>query len=253
MNRRAILTLCAAAAMAPSLRAGSATLVERNVERRLLLALRLPPQALERHLPADWEPAAQPPGPFAGANMFVLFYDRAHQLDGAGQPTPQATARFVVLAPFARPRSGGDAAFVVARIYLPDPQLMPGPYGNGVPAETRQRYQSDGPVFTPGTATEEWSMSATNGDRISLEAAYRRGRPVRAQRELKIHSSRDGAFHRIYRTDELLDVVRSRPANIDRVDRLELRFAVADLPVLAQAEVVAVASYPLYLRDVSLP
>ncbi|MGG5809223.1 hypothetical protein [Falsiroseomonas sp. CW058] len=255
MNRRMLMTLLAGAGTGLVMRQGvrAATLVERNVESRLALALRLPAAAVQRQLSGPWETAGQPPGPFAGANLFVLFYDRAHALDGAGQVPPQATARFVVLAPFARSRDSGESAFVVSRIYLPDASLMPGPYRNGVPAETRRRFSSDGPAFAPGTASEAWEMQAANGDRISLSVDYRRGRPTRAQRELRIYSSVEPGFHRIYRTDEVLDVVRSRPAGIDRADRFSAAFAVADLPELAEAEVVAVTAYPLYLRDVSLP
>jgi hypothetical protein len=78
---------------------------------------------------------------------------------------------------------------------------------------------------------------------------------MRSNPETKPRSAVDPTISRVYRVDQGLDLVRSVPVGIDRVHAYSLRVTVPELrPVFDGSEqLVSIALYPWYLRQVSLP
>ncbi|PYM40419.1 MAG: hypothetical protein DME12_15695 [Candidatus Rokuibacteriota bacterium] len=72
---------------------------------------------------------------------------------------------------------------------------------------------------------------------------------------MKVYSSVEPTFFRIYRVEQGLDVARSIPDGVDRVQVFQLRVAVPELAKLFDGteQVVGVLALPFYLRNVYLP
>lgn len=108
--------------------------------------------------------------------------------------------------------------------------------------------------LAPGEAKEAWTIKAANGDAFRIRAEYARGVPARAQREMLVFSTVQEGLHRIYRIDEVTDLIRSVPAEIDRAKKLEYGFAIRDMAdVFGKTRLVAAMASPVYLRKVFVP
>jgi len=84
---------------------------------------------------------------------------------------------------------------------------------------------------------------------------YQLARPLQAKSEQKIYSAAEPSFFRIYRIETATDMLKSIPAGINRVQNYQLRVAMPELGKLFDGteQLVGVAVYPLYLRQVFLP
>jgi hypothetical protein len=77
---------------------------------------------------------------------------------------------------------------------------------------------------------------------------------VRQKSEGRVYSSVDTAFYRVYRWDLLAEVVKSSSAGVDRVRDYKLNLSVPDYANLFRsAELMAIISQPMYVRNVWLP
>ena len=78
---------------------------------------------------------------------------------------------------------------------------------------------------------------------------------MRQKQETRPRSAVDPTILRIYRADQGVDLVRAVPLGIDRMQAYSLQVTVPELRTLfdGSEELVAIALYPWYLRQVSLP
>jgi len=90
---------------------------------------------------------------------------------------------------------------------------------------------------------------------IELRLQYQRGVPMRSRPEAKPRSAADPTILRLYKVDQGVDVVRSVPAGIDRVQAYSLRVMVPELRPLfdGSEKLVNISLVPWYLRQVSQP
>jgi hypothetical protein len=107
----------------------------------------------------------------------------------------------------------------------------------------------------PATVSERWDVRAQSGGTVTLALDYTRPLPTRSKTEVKIFGGPDPSFFRIYRVDAGNDVLRSVPANVDRVKKLTLRVTIPDLKKAfdGSEQIVSVTAIPWYVREVSLP
>src|SRR5439155_196592 len=79
--------------------------------------------------------------------------------------------------------------------------------------------------------------------------------PSRAKSDSKVYSAVEPTFFRLYRVDQGMDVVKSVPAGIDRVQSYRFRSTVPELTRLFDGteQLVAVSVIPWYAREVRLP
>ena len=84
---------------------------------------------------------------------------------------------------------------------------------------------------------------------------YQQGVPLRAKSEQKIYSAAESSFFRIYRIETATDMLKSIPADINRVQNYQLRVAVPELGKLFDGteQLVGIAAIPLYVRQIFLP
>ena len=90
---------------------------------------------------------------------------------------------------------------------------------------------------------------------IALELQYRRGVPERVTSEGRVRFTTESEHVRVYQADELVDVVKSVPAAIDRLERFDLQVTLPELADIfdGSEQVVNVTVQPWFFRRVYAP
>jgi len=236
--------------------ASAETLVQWTTEQRLYVWLKVNQTEVQRFLPAQWEVTPAPSGPTKDANFLVGFLDQTLTLDGQGKPMGSGTGRGIVFGAPAKNKDTGEAGFFVTRIFGSGGAFVaPGAYKNTLPATVRFERSQTGNDGEPPATLEWWSVKPEGGGSLEFRVQYRAASPQRVKAEVKVYSSVEPTFFRIYRVEQGLDVARSIPDGVDRIQEFQLRVAVPELAKLFDGteQVVGVAALPFYLRNVYLP
>ena len=231
------------------------TLVQQNVDTRVVLAFRVGHAGLERWLHAPWQVDPVATGPSKGANLTVSFIDRLLNQDGEGKVAAEPATRLVALVVPVKHGQTGETALFDIREYNAGPQGVPGPYKTGVSATIRREATLQGADLAPGAGSEMWEVKESGGGLIEFRVEYQRGIPSRTKPEVKLHSAVYPSFFRIYRPDVGTDMVKSTPAGIDRVRSYQFRVTVPELRPLFDGteQLVSIVVLPWYVRQVFLP
>jgi hypothetical protein len=236
-------------------RSQAETLVQQNVDARVIVAFRVGQTALQGWLPAPWKVDPVAAGPSKDANLIVTFVDQLINQDAEGKLVAGGTTRIVAVGAPAKHEHTGETAPFLLRAFDANPQGVPGPYKGAVEATIRREASVKGANLEQGTGSELWEMRDSGGGVIELRLEYQRGVPSRAKVEGRPHSSVDPGFFRIYRIDQGTDVVRSVPAGTDRVRSYHFRITVPEFRTLFDGteRLVSIAVQPWYVRQAFLP
>jgi hypothetical protein len=231
------------------------TLFESVVDTGLIVALRVGQAELQGCLPDPWQVFPPPAGPFKGANFFIAFSDRLLSLNPEGKPADGGIDRLVRLVVPAKHSQTGESALVVTRMYTGNPKKIPGPYKNSVHTTVRREQTLKGANVEAGAGDDFWEVRDTGGGIMDLRVQYQRALPSRAKVEQKVYSAVEPGFFRIYRIDQVTDVVKSIPGGIDRVQNYQLRVTMSELRKLFDGTeyLVAIAVLSSYVRQTFLP
>src|SRR5690242_20201336 len=94
----------------PTARGWAETMVQQNVDTRVVLAFRVNPAALQKWLPTPWQIAPIAAGPSKDANLTISFIDRLVNHDREGKLIATGTTRLAALVvPAKQAESGGTA------------------------------------------------------------------------------------------------------------------------------------------------
>jgi hypothetical protein len=224
-----------------------------NADNRVTVALRVGQEAVQSWLPTPWQSEPVTAGPFKGANLIVLFIDRLFNQDSAGKPAAGGTFRLAALKAPAKHSQTGESASFVLKVY--GPHEGPGPYKNSFKAMVRREAALNVADLEPGTGSELWEVRDSEGGILKFRMDYQRALPVRTKGEDRPHSNIDPNFFRMYRYDQLLDVVKSIPDSIDRVQNYQLRVTMSELSGLFNGteKLVGITISPWYGRQTFLP
>lgn len=237
----------------PSSYAGAETLVGTNVDNRVILGFEVDPDALGAWLPEGWDSIPFPRGPLKDSNLLVVLIDRQLQLDPEGKPAFPVNSRHAAFVGLGR-ETGGDAVrLYVYRIYASDP--APNPYGNSVEADVARKTTSEGPANGSRARTEEWTIAGSDGNRVRISLSFSSGDRSWNPGEAFPHSNVNPDMSRIYRFDQLVDLVMSKAAGKPLQGSLAVTAAGPDLGALfdGSEETVAAMDVPVYVRRVFLP
>lgn len=231
------------------------TLVEWTLQGRIVLAFRVNEAEVQRWVPAPWQVAPVGAGPSKDANFLVLFVDRLLSQDAEGKPVAGATNRAIVFVIPAKNPQTGEAGPLVVRVYQSNPSEVPGFYKTAVQAAVRREQMVKGDSLEPGVATDLWDVQDSSGGTLALRIQYQRGTPSRVKGEVKPRSGTEPAVWRIYRFEQGVDVVKSIPASIDRVQSYQFRVAMPELSKLfdGSEQLVSITALPWYTRQTFLP
>jgi hypothetical protein len=221
-----------------------------NVDSRTILAFKVADAAVQKFLPAGWEPDVTTVGPAKDVNLSVTFIDRIVNLDAEGKGLdPVRIATLTIPAKMKGSETRGTILFCA---YVSD-RAVPGPYGVSVHASANMERKVR--IDPAGTATveESWEFRSQDGDSIQLQMQYVRGPSAPDKAEAKLYSAVKPEFYRIYRSEQSTDVVRS--ATADRVQKVQFKASGPKLSPLfdGSEQLIGVTSNPWYTRQTFLP
>jgi hypothetical protein len=230
---------------------------------RTMIAFEGNAPALQRRLPSDWELS-----PYAGddlrgtslrgANMLVPFHEvyavRTH--DGQVAGLPQVS--YIAFVSQARNRRTGEIAHLHWCTYTEDPAGVPGRYGDGVLARITRSQTFSKERRGETEVRESFSALAESGE-VHLSLAYEQGGNLVIwatpdEPNLRLRAAKDPSIVRWYQEDQVMNVVRSDPLNVNRVSEISVKVTGALEDVFDGHErVVAVVIQRPYMRQVYVP
>jgi hypothetical protein len=230
-------------------------LVETDMEARTILAYRAPEAAVEHLLPAGWRADPAAGGASKGANLLVVLIDRLLAQDAEGKPEDSAPNRLGVLVVPARQAETGMAGLVVVGGYSSNPHEVPGPYGLFEHAQVKMHRDIQADADGSASTEETWDIAADGGDHMAVHLRYPRDAPTHGAAETRVFSGLRPDFHRIYRADQGVSVLRSSATGADRLQAVDVHMTGPHLAALfdGSERLVGAASLPWYSRQVFLP
>jgi hypothetical protein len=229
--------------------------VESTMETRTMVALQVDKTELQKWVPEAMQIAPAPAGPFNGANLVIIFIDCLRVQDPQGKPYKGGVSRAAVFVVPAKHNQTGEMIYLVIHGLTDNPESVPGPYKNFRGASIRRELNHAVSAVDAGEGSDTWEFKDSSGVLIDFHVGYKRALPMRAKPVQKIYSGAEPGFFRIYRTDYLVDVVKSIPAKIDRAKDYRLKMSLPELMKLFDGteQLVAVSVIPAYVREVFLP
>ena len=161
----------------------------------------------------------------------------------------------VLTVPAKHAQTGEESVFVT-RVYMPDSDLIPGPFKNSVKADVRREFDQKGENLAPGTGSDNWEMKEAGGGTIEVSFSYLRPSLNRVKWERTIRSSIDPNIYFIFRVDQSSELLRSVPGNVDRLQDYEFRSTVPELSKLlddSAKKLVSITAIPSYILQASQP
>ncbi len=244
-----ISTLCALIVLPIAARAER--LVSSNMDSRMMVALNVEPGEVQKWLPDVWKARNIPKGPLAGANLFLVFIDRMLHLSADGKPAAGGSYRMAALVAPANNPDTGENALVVLRVYTPHDDK--GPYGNSLKAKVSRRALLDSDQSLTGQGSENWAVEMSNGGALTFSADYEHAVPKKVKHDSKLYSSVKPAFYRIYRYEQLINVMPA--AGKSKLKTYNFKSSIEELKNLfnGREKVIGVAVIPWYVRQTLLP
>jgi hypothetical protein len=250
-----IFAACIALATAGALPGASnaETFVGSNVDARVLVAVTAPHDGVQALLPDGWTSVPIPGGPLQGANILFVFIDTLLQRDPEGEALAPSTRRAVALAGLGKQADGDEVRLYVMRIYTTTPDANP--YGVNVAADITRTASVTGPANGARRSTDAWQITVPGGGSLSFDLDYATGNRIWAKSDGFPHSALNPDFSRIYRFDQLTDLVVSTPIGKPSSGDFSLASSLADLSEVLDGteQIVAIIDTPVYARDVFLP
>lgn len=224
-----------------------------NVDSRVVVGLRAPADGVQGFLPDGWTSVAFPAGPFQGANLLLVFIDSLVQRDAEGKPLSPASRRALALVSLGKEADGADVRLFVLRIYTTTPEADP--YGVNAAADISRRTAVEGPANGGRQRIDAWQVGPAAGGTLGFELSYTTGGRNWSPGEAFPHSARNPDFSRIYRFQQLADLVVSVPMGKPASGAFSLSSSVDELAAILDGseEILAVIDVPVYVREISLP
>jgi hypothetical protein len=229
---------------------------------RTLIALEANATALQRRLPEGWELA-----PYAGddlrgkslrgANLLLPFHEVFAVRNGAASPGSVQQVSYVVFISQARHRLTGTLGHIHWLSYTEDPASVPGKYRDAKLARISRSQTFTKKNRADTRVRETFSAVAESGE-IHLSLGYRQGELVMwvtaDTPNLSLYAASDPTIERWYQEDQVIDIARSDPMDVNAVTHLELTAKGELTDVFDGTErVVAVVAQRPYMRHVYVP
>lgn len=233
--------------------ANAERLVQSTTETRTYVYFNANKDAVQKLLPAGW--VSNPgTGALKDANVFIALIEGIAADNAEGKPVLHQ-GRFAVLVVPAKNEQTGTAASMIVGGFVSQPQAAPGAYGNYAPARITVAKSSRSEGTSATTVEETWEVSTDAGDQIRFSLSYERGVGTRAHVEPRIYSATKPEFYRIYKADQVTEVVHSVAADAKRAQKVEFTGSGPQLSKVFDGteQPVAVMSLPAYYRQIFLP
>jgi hypothetical protein len=209
--------------------AGADTLVENSAEFRFQLDFHVNDAALQKLLPAGWEPAVATQGPAKDCNLRVIFIDRVDVTKADN--TPKTTDQLVYIAIPVKQTATNNAGQMIINGLVSDVKETPGAFGNYVHAPSVKVSRSFSSVDGVTVGEENWDFGGANGERLEAHVKYERGAGRRnPSAEVKFFDPKKPDSYQIFKVDSGLDIMKN--ASVPVKDRVkEFSYKVTGGPV----------------------
>lgn len=244
--------LAAGLAAITSVHVSAETFDSTIADTRTLAAFKVNEDALAKWLPDTHVPAPYGGGSFEGANLLMMFIDRMLHQDAEGAPKNGGAYRMMALiVPGVDPDSAEKSTFI-ARVYSPGEGA--GPYKTAVQSTVSHSVSLSGTGTAPLSGRHVWEIEQ-GGGKLEIAFSYDGAVPGRKAGESILSTPLDASVKRIYRYDQLTDVVLSRPKDIDRTSDVTVRVEIPELADMFDGTevLIGLADRPFYTRTTWKP
>ncbi|HKA27508.1 MAG TPA: hypothetical protein VKD88_09045 [Gaiellaceae bacterium] len=230
---------------------------------RTMIVLEANPSALQQRLPNGWELAPYSGddlrgSSLRGANLLVPFHEvyavRSHDDPVVGL----SQLSYVPFVSQAREQATGGLAHMHWLTYTEDPAGVPGKYEDGALAQITRSQTFSKERRGETHVRETFSAVAERGE-LHLSLAYEQGGDLVIWTSpdapnLPLRAATNPHIVRWYQEDQVMNVVRSDPLNVDRVTEisLEVRGELEDVFDGGERIIAVVIQRP-YMRQVYVP
>jgi hypothetical protein len=224
-------------------------------EMRTQLYLEVGSEAIQSFLPAGWTSSPVTTGAAKDANFVVLFVDRKLALTPDGKPLQAGINRLIVFLVPSKNVKTGEVANMIVGGYSADPLGAPGAYkvySPGVVSVDRTEHGTG----LDSSVEETWIGKGLDGNELELRINFVRGVPVLSTFDLRNFSAVDPSFYRIYRGDQVVDVLRSTNTGVDRVQMVDLKASGSgkfSKAINGPRKIIAINALPFYRRLTFIP
>lgn len=227
------------------------TLIGSNIDSRFLVAFTASPEPIEEFLPTGWKVIGFPSGPLKGANLLLGLEDRHLGMGADGSPATPPKSRAAALLALAKGDDG--VRLFVLRVLSSDADydLFP----DGIPADVARRSTSQ-PVSGKGQRqAEEWTIASESGGTLDVSFDFGVGTGAWVSADAKPFSSSNPDISRIFRYDQLVDLVMSTAAGKPFDGTFTLATTIPELSEIfdGSEELVGLMNIPVYVREVYEP
>src|SRR5215468_2489403 len=221
--------LAAGALTAAAPPAGADTLVENSAEFRFQLDFRVNDTALQKMLPAGWEPAIATQGPAKDCNLRLIFIDRVDVTNPDN--TPKTADQLVYIAIPVKQTGTSNVGQMIINGLVSDAKEAPGPFGNYVHAPSVKVSRSFSTIEGVTVGEENWEFIGGNGERLETHVKYERSAARRnPTAEVKFFNPTKPDTYQVFKVDSGLDIMKN--ASVPVKDRVkEFSYKVTGGPI----------------------
>ncbi|MEP1206083.1 MAG: hypothetical protein ABJL64_20165 [Rhizobiaceae bacterium] len=183
--------------------------------------------------------------------MLFALIDGVLEMGPDGKPLNPPSRRAVVFVGLGKKDEA--VRMFVLRIMTTVPERDP--YSVATVAEIARTRTLGGPANGARRVSDEWLIAPSAGGELKFRLNYATGKRSWIPGELFPHSASKPEFSRIYRYDQLVDLVVSTPLGKPPSGDFELSSSVDELRTVfdGSQETIAVLDIPVYVRKVYLP
>jgi hypothetical protein len=205
------------------------TLLENSAEFRFQIDYHVNDAALQKLLPAGWEPVIATQGPAKDANLRVIFIDRVDVTNPDG--TPKTTDQLVYIAIPVKQTGTNNAGQMIINGLVSDAKETPGAFGTYVHATSVKASRAFNTANGVTQGEENWEFIAGNGERMEVHLKYERGAARKnPTAEVKFFNPSNPSSYQIFKVDSGLDIMKN--ASVPVKDRVkEFSYKVTGGPV----------------------
>jgi len=238
--------------------ANAQTFVEQAIEYRFQLDFRVNDLALQKMLPAGWEPAIATMGPAKDCNLRMIFIDRVDVMGADGKPLPKGSTRLVYLAIPVKQSSGTAAGQMIIGGLTEDAADAPGAFGVYKHASVATMARSASASGGTTLVNEDWSFSASapGGEHMQVHVKYERAPANKGGGEVRFYNPADPSKYQIFKTEQVIDIARNVTTTPpDRVKEFSYSAGGGAIAGLFDGteKVLSWDSFPWYSRTVLAP
>ncbi len=225
---------------------------------RVMLGFRAKPEVIQEWLPSPWQLDPVQNGPLQGANFFVVLVDRIRDDDPTGHPRSHGADQIINFVAPAKHPQAGQAVSVILSGWASNAARNPGFFQVYRPASIRveQSIKSqDGDAEDVADLWEVRDASGQGGMTLHLQSRRLLGARTRARGAMRAISAKDPAVAQLHQFDALVDVVRSLPDAVDRVQHYAFHLDRPEFSALfdGSEQLIGISITPWYVRQVFTP